>query len=506
MYMSMKKLLGISIPKRILALLSVLALVLALIPLYRLCIYAIPRYDDFSYGLNLWKMQRYGYGLRTIWEAGYTTALGFHYSWQGTYASIFMMAQMPGALGYQYYFLGPVLLISSLTISVFFLSMVLTGYYLKADLSDRIVFSVIVTLTLIECIYTAQQGFYWYNSGVHYVFMHSLMFLMAGFMVICSGAERFISRLVLCLVITFLGFACAGANFVTCVQGILLLTGFIVIVLITSPKKVWCYLPAFFVYVFGLRLSLLAPGNAHRQASYQGYGALKSVLESFRAGLQNAWKFSGWFVVILLLTAVPVIWMMVRKTQCRFRLPGLFTLLSYCFYCTGYTSSFYSMGSAGLSRTWIAVCFTFQILLFANEVYWIGYIAHSEKLMGILRKLFKGAPRHFVLYYALMGAFILTAFHFTVDKIGAVSSFGAYYYVHTGEAYAFHEEFLERVGIIEGADHKTVVSVPEYGYKPWFLINRDISDDPSTEENRIMAEYFGVDGIRTVSREEFYGQ
>ena len=64
---------------------------------------------------------------------------------------------------------------------------------------------------------------------------------------------------------------------------------------------------------------------------------------------------------------------------------------------------------------------------------------------------------------------------------------------------------LERVRMIEESDHESVVTVPEYGYKPWFLINRDITDDQSQEENRIMADYFGVPGIRAVSRDEFYG-
>ena len=218
----MRKILGISFSKKIFAICALLALVIALIPLYRLALYAIPRYDDFSYGLNMWKAQRYGYGLRTILTVGYETALGFHYSWQGTYSSIFMMAQMPGALGYEYYFLGPVLLITSLAVSVFFMSVVLTKHYLKAETPDSIVLAVIVTLTLTECIYTAQQGFYWYNSGVHYVFMHSVMFVMVAVMVLLSRSKKIWTALIGCLALAFLSFACAGANFVTCIQGILL--------------------------------------------------------------------------------------------------------------------------------------------------------------------------------------------------------------------------------------------------------------------------------------------
>lgn len=500
----MRKVSGISFSKKIFALCSLLALVLALVPLYRLALYAVPRYDDFSYGLNMWKAQRYGYGLRTILTVGYETALGFRYSWQGTYSSIFMMAQMPGALGYEFYFWGPVLLITALVSSVFFMTMVLTAHYLKADVFDRIAFSVIVTLTLTECIYTAQQGFYWYNSGVHYVFMHSLMFVMVAVMVLLSNAKKIWSSAMGCIMLSFLSFACAGANFVTCIQGMLLLAGFMILLILNRSKKVFLYVPGLLVYSAGLWLSFSAPGNANRQAAYQGFGAARSILYSFRAGAQNLWKFSGPFVLLLMILAVPVILMMVKKTDCRFRHPWLFTLLSYGFYCTGYTSSFYSMGNAGLSRTWIAVSFTFQILLFANEVYWLGYLTHS-KAGERLGRVFGAGVKHYVLYYLAVLVMLLAAFHFTADKIGAVSSFGAYYYVHTGEAYAFHQEFLERVRIIEASDHE-IVEVPEYAYKPWFLINKDISEDPGEEENRIMAEYFGVRELKRVSRADYYGE
>lgn len=500
----MLKILKIRFSDKVLAALSLTALVLALIPLYRLAFYAVPRYDDFGYGLNLWKEQRYGYGLLTVIKAGYETALSSHYSWQGTYSSIFMMAQMPGALGYDRYFIGPMLLITSLVVSVFFMSMVFTKVYLKADVYKRLIFSVIVTLTLTECIYTAQQGFYWYNSGVHYVFMHSLMFMMTAFMVLLYHEKRALARLILFLIVTFLAFVCAGANFVTCVQGFLLLTGYIVLVLIGDARKSVLYLPAFYVYMFGLRLNLLAPGNANRQASYQGEGVISSVIDSLKQGALNAWKFSGPFVIVLMIIAIPVIRMMVRKSELKFRMPGLFTLLSYCFYCTGYTSSFYSMGNAGLSRTWIAVCFTFQILLFANEIYWIGYLVRCDAAAK-LYALTRVRIRHYVLYYAATLVMLLFSFHITQDKIGAVSSFGAYYYIHSGEADAFHDEFLERVRIIETSDRGEVV-VPEYAYKPWFLINRDISGDPSQEENRMMSQYFGIEGLRTVPRDEYYGE
>ena len=50
---------------------------------------------------------------------------------------------------------------------------------------------------------------------------------------------------------------------------------------------------------------------------------------------------------------------------------------------------------------------------------------------------------------------------------GHYSSYGAYYYVHTGEAYNFHQEYLERVAILSGPEKD--VQLPAYQFRPWFL-------------------------------------
>ncbi|MCR4587175.1 MAG: hypothetical protein K5682_02095, partial [Lachnospiraceae bacterium] len=219
----MNKILRFRFHPIVLAILSVCAILLALLPLYRLTMYAIPRYDDYSYGIRFWQNLRYGFGLRAMWDAGFNTALESHYSWQGTYSSIFMMALMPGALGFEYYLLGPVLLISSMTFCTFLMVCVLTKYFLKAAPADRILLSSIVTLALVELIHTAQQGFYWYNSGVHYTFMHSMFFLLISVCVALSFSKNGIVSVLLCLAGMILSFICAGANYVTCLQGLLFL-------------------------------------------------------------------------------------------------------------------------------------------------------------------------------------------------------------------------------------------------------------------------------------------
>ena len=104
----------------------------------------------------------------------------------------------------------------------------------------------------------------------------------------------------MCLTLTFLAFVCAGANFVTCIQGLLLLLGYTVIAFIRDKRKALWYIPAILVYAFGLKLNLTAPGNLHRQASYQGEGAIAAIVDSLKEGVVNTWKFSGLFVLLLM--------------------------------------------------------------------------------------------------------------------------------------------------------------------------------------------------------------
>ncbi len=472
------------------AILSVCAVLLALLPLYRLAMYAIPRYDDYSYGIRFWQNLRYGFGLRAMWDAGFSTALDCHYSWQGTYSSIFMMALMPGALGFEYYILGPVLLISSMVFCTFLMVWTLTKYLLKADLADRILFSSMVTLALVELIHTAQQGFYWYNSGVHYTFMHSMFFLLVSVCVSLIYSQTGTRSLFLCLAGMILSFICAGANYVTSLQGFLFLISACIYTFFKNRKHSLWFLPCLVTYMIGFFLNVTAPGNDKRQAWYIGDTAPVAILHSYLEAFRQLPRFTSLYMLIFALLAFPVILRMIRRTNFSFCFPGLFLFLTFSFYATGFTSSFYSMGTHGLTRTWIAIKMTYQILFFANEIFWTGYVIRRMERKPNTSRPFPSLGEHYVIYYLVILLLFVGAFHITRDKIGSVSSWGAYYYVHSGEANNFHNEFLKRVEIIQNCP-ESVVAVPSYQYMPWFLINQDISVDSNEEENRIMAKYFG---------------
>lgn len=295
----------------------------------------------------------------------------------------------------------------------------------------------------------------------------------------------------------------AGSNFVTALQGLLcLLTILLVSVVVERRRTGLWLLPSTLVYIIGFGLNVAAPGNSVRARSYVGwgYGPLESIGRSFLEAVKHIPEYTGPVVLMVMLLLVPMIWQAVKSTDYRFRYPGIVLALSFCLYATGYTPSLYSLGHAGLSRTLNAVKITYLLLLFLNEIYWIGWLRQllekrAEQTTGQLT-IQKWAIRNGAAawwFYALIGVACLVIFRASSNQAGHYSSYGAYYYVHTGEAYNFHQEYLERVAILSGPEKD--VQLPAYQFRPWFLCMGEISEDADNEANRSLAMWYHKDSV-----------
>ena len=93
----------------------------------------------------------------------------------------------------------------------------------------------------------------------------------------------------------------------------------------------------------------------------------------------------------------------------------------------------------------------------------------------------------------VVGVACLVIFRASSNQAGHYSSYGAYYYVHTGEAYNFHQEYLERVAILSGPEKD--VQLPAYQFRPWFLCMGEISEDADNEANRSLAMWYHKDRV-----------
>lgn len=470
-------------------------LILLLVPLLRISQYSVPWYDDLNYGLSVKNALDAGAGFIDVVKAALECVRVQWYAWQGTYSSIFFMALMPAAWGEKYYFLGPVFLILMLTFSVYALMHVILNKVFGADRYKAVTVSTVVSAMCIVLIHSSQAGFFWYNGGVHYVGMHSFLLLFAAICIKLAYAEKTAAKCGYMLLGMLLAVCVAGSNYVTALQGILVLALIALITFIYKRNACYFYIPMILIYLFGFYKNVAAPGNRFRSASYVGWGysPSMSVLRSFLEAFGHIWTFTGWITVAVMILLLPVIVRMTRKSKIKFNFPAVVLTVSFCLYATGFTPSLYSLGHAGLGRTLNAVKLTYQILLMLNEIYFVGWITKhfdkrfTEKNFSICKE---GGS---LIFYIAVAVAMLLIFIMAPNQAGCYSSYGAYYYVHTGEAFNFYEEYKDRVDLLESDEENVVLK--RYSYTPWMICMGDLGEDPDAEENQAVAAWYDKDSV-----------
>lgn len=479
---------------RLIALLSVAVLLLLLVPLFRIAIYTAPWYDDYNYGRYVQTALNEERGLLSALNGALTCARTEWWAWQGTFSSTFFMSLMPGVWGEEYYFLGPVFLILLLLFSLCVFVKVLVRDVLRAERAFCAAMQAIVSAMVIELMFHSQSGLFWYNSGIHYVGMHAfLLLLVSAWIRLLLGAGKTAS--VFLALWTLAGAVLAGgANYVTALQGLLIGIGLLVLGILLHNKRCFLLMPSLALYAYGFFKNVTAPGNAKRGASYVGWGysPLAAVGESFLEAFRQMGEMCRLIMPALMILLAPIIWSALKKVRFRFRFPGLVLAGSLCLYATGFTPSLYTLGHGGLARTLNAVKITLQLLLIIDEVYCLGWLQGKLARAGKLKSGEQAGSAPVLFYLAALGL-MLTAFAADPSRLTHYTSWGAYHYVHAGEAYNFHQEYLERVETIKNGG--SVVTVKPYGYRPWMISPGDLSENPENETNKSMAAWYGKEAV-----------
>lgn len=478
--------------RRLVAAGALLVFLAMLVPILRIMEYAVPWYDDYNYALVGHRYWEETHSVLGVLKGTIYTVKTNWYAWQGTFSSIFFMTLMPGIWGENQYFWGPLLIVVLLVAGCFAIAGVLARDVLKLDRWDALLFQAVTAGVAVALIHSSQSGFYWYNAGIHYVGMHSFMLLL-----IAAGIRLYFvqnkTATVFLILWTMTGALIAGgSNYVTSLQGILIWCLMILICLLFYRRRIWMFLPAFCVYAFSFYKNISAPGNNVRRAQLEGAGlgmnALPAIGHSFLAAAEYLFRFGGWIMPAVLVLMIPVFRNIAGRTKFAFAWPGMVSLVSFCLFATGFTPSFYSLGHEGLSRTLNAVKITYQILVLLNEMYWIGWLVRKQEAAGKFRKI----PLYWW-FFPVMGVMMTVIMLNSSNIAGSYSFYGAYYYIHSGEAYNFYQEYQERVRTIK--EGGSSVTVEPYHFRPWILCVDDLGEDSSAEPNKAIADWYGKEEI-----------
>ncbi len=490
------KVFGAQINIRLVSIGAVLLLLAMALPIARIMMYCVPWYDDFGYGQmtkNFWILNH------SFPEAIYGALLnvkGMWWAWQGTYTSCFFMSLMPAIWGSDKYAIGLWIILLVLILSVFALVGTLMKDVLKCQDKWSILFvQAMVALTVMCFMRSAIEGFFWYNSAVHYTGMHSLAMLFITGLIKLVYAKGKVKTVLWTIVSVIGAFLIAGVNNITVLQTALVILSIIGFGALFKKKRVLLLLPATIVFGIGMYYNMSSPGNAKRMVHFAGMmlSPVEAILRSFESAITYFTDFTGLRTLAIIIFMMPVVIGVVTKVNFKFKYPLLVLVWSFCLYATGFTPLLYTMGGTLLGRAVNMAKVTFQILLFINIFYLSGWVCRVLKEKKDISVKYKSTWCHYIIVAMLM----VLIFALEPSKGGRYVPYVSYYFVHTGEAYNYKYEYDYRVHLCEIGEKDVVV--PPLNYKPWVLCLGDLSSDPNYEPNRFMASFFYKDSITCIA-------
>ena len=199
-----------------------------------------------------------------------------------------------------------------------------------------------------------------------------------------------------------------------------------------------------------------------------------------------------WFtiqIILFMLLMIPFFWKLANKRKAYFRFPVIFTLVSVSSIACMLTPGLYALGSSNPARTINIVKMWFILILFLNELYWLGFIELklSEKLPAV---------KIDVRVWSI-GIILLLCISFNINvnrRFFDYSSYTAYISLRTGEAQQYHLEYLDRVAQLS-SDEKYIELAP-FSAKPYLLYFSDITTDPYDWRNMAISRWYYKEQVR----------
>ena len=474
--------------------------VIMMIPIVYLGKYNFMKADDFSYGDEARMAFAETGSFFAAFKGALTSVSSSYKQWQGTFSSIFLMSFCPYIFNYRFYKLVPALMVSMMTLASFLLSYTLINRVLKQDRKSlSVIVGSLLSLLMIERLYTVPGAIYWYNAAVHYIFAECCFIILICVCIFICQTKKIGAKIPLIILSVILAIEVGGSNYSTIVTALVTLISLFAILLFVKKKEALYLLPMLIVNIVSFIINVTAPGNSVRGGYYEGYSAIMSILLSFRSVLTFSLEWFDVYTLVMLIVFIPIFKKCVSKTNFNFRFPYLVLAYSVCIVATGFTSSYYALGDSGLSRTINVIKITWQILLLFNEAYLIGWI--DKNVVKDKKDAKEIKEKRIPIIVLAIGLAIVILQPALLKGLGTIPTYTAFEYLIYGHAQAYWVESMERLEILEDESITDAV-LKEHTSKPFYLYVSDITDNPDFWENKAVASYYGKNSVVLLPAEE----
>ncbi|MEA4928323.1 MAG: hypothetical protein VB104_06545 [Candidatus Limiplasma sp.] len=366
--------------RRATAWLSILLLLVGLLPLYALALYNHAFYDDFGFSLltrDAWQTTHSIFG---VVEAAVRNTVGIRQTWEGTYTTSFLSTFQPALFGEGAYWVTTFLLLTVFMLSVwFFLKQSLGGVY---GMDRTAVFTAfgVLGFVLVQFVPDAAEAFFWFNGGVAYTLLWSVLLFAAGVWLKLERARGGWRCTLLTLLLAVLMVLLGGAKYSTVLFAALLALSATAWAFFKRRPKRWIDLLLTALLLAGFAFSMAAPGNAVRAKTLSGgMSAPKAVLEAVYFGLALLGHSFSLPLLAAMVLLVPLSIPALRRSGFAFGHPVWVTLLCVTLFCAQLAPTLYTGNYLGDGRVLNTYHYALVLMLAQVVLYWTGYFVRRTE-------------------------------------------------------------------------------------------------------------------------------
>ena len=468
---------------------------LSVVPIFMLGRYNVMCLDDYNLGRRIHDTWVATGSFFQSAQASWQQSMDLYRTWEGTYASFFLVGISPTNFQYETAWVVPIIMVSMFSISTYVLGKHIMYRWMGIDKTNSGFVLFVLLFMYFQVMESPFDGLYWFDGALHYILMQSFWFFTLTLISTGLWTESRLREVLCCIAGSILAIIVGGGNLVTCLQAEIVMSFLIVYTLIKKRRKIIVALIPFMTGSTGFLINALAPGNKLRGEQYinvEGYSAINSILLSFYHAIGYIVHWTPAIVIVIWIALLPILWKIVKQSNNLFKHPLWVTMGIFCIYSAMFTPTLYVFGMTGYCRIDNIIQMVYYLCLIMVTAYWLGYLSHKKN-----NEEFSISLENFgIKITAICFLIAFVFFVFTEDK-NTYTSISALRSIVNGDAQTFYTEAMERYDMYTNETIKNIEIKP-YSTKPALFEYEDLSEDPGNWLNLAVAEYFHKESVRLV--------
>jgi len=466
--------------KNVLIIIISLLFIISLLPIFEVGKFDHPFGDDYAFGRYTHDAILAG---ESIFGAIFKTIKTYYNGWQGTFTGVAMMTLTPHIFSESLYFITPIFMIAMLIFSTFALLNTFLNKKYGVKKCDVLLISILMLFLSIQFVPDPLQTFFWWNGSVLYTFFYCLVLLFVERLITLdmSNGKK---KLIVFLETLVLGIFIGGGNYVSALLCVLLSLMYLAYKLIFNRNKLLYFIIISMCTIMSLTISVLAPGNAVRQAEEVKNTMFNAINDSIFYAATDIERFTTSFLIISIILIIPLFYEITKKINFSFKYPLICMISSFLIFAAQNSPHFYAASNEGPTRIRNIIYYSYIWLIFINEFYFVGWLSKkiNIKKESILKKYIMILPLLIILGFACSGSFSETTLNTCIVAL------------KSGEVQQYDVEIKERIKLYEDPNNLDVVC-NSLSVRPKLLILFDISSNENEFSNIAIKNYYGKNSI-----------